>query len=424
MKKILFTCLLLFCLTISCAFAATTVEFTIDSADYYVQTNEIAKSTTLAAPFIKNSRTMVPVRALCEAFGSEVAWDDATRTVTVTKGDTNVSLVIGSDKIAVNGEEKAIDCPAEIVNDITFIPLRAVSENMGYYVYYVDSTRQILIDDVAPVMSINGTDIPYNVFSNIYALNSQSIDETSENAAAMKSYLINEVYSLVADVYTMGSEAAKNNVVLTEEEKAQIASEADKIRSDETINKSVLSGSVIKYLQDYQAAEKNANNIYNSVQPDRNEISEYYKENYVCAKHVLIEINDSRTEEEALKIANEVYSRAKAGEDFDLLVDEYGEDPGMENNAQGYIFTKGEMVAEFEETTYALQDGEISEPVKTSYGYHVIAKLPLPNDANILNSLTQAYIESEYQAQLNSIYSNAGTTVNIAPEELISIMGI
>ena len=52
----------------------------------------------------------------------------------------------------------------------------------------------------------------------------------------------------------------------------------------------------------------------------------------------------------------------------------------METNPNGYVFTYGEMVEEFEEAAFALEVGEISEPVKTSHGYHIIKKLPLDEE--------------------------------------------
>ena len=68
------------------------------------------------------------------------------------------------------------------------------------------------------------------------------------------------------------------------------------------------------------------------------------------AKHILISADESLSEDELAekeKLANEVYEKAAAGEDFDSLIKEYGEDPGMESNPDGYTFGDGEMVEEF-----------------------------------------------------------------------------
>ena len=103
----------------------------------------------------------------------------------------------------------------------------------------------------------------------------------------------------------------------------------------------------------------------------------WYAENYMSAKHVLVSF-DGRTKAEAKKIIDEVLVKAKKGSDFDALIEKYGEDPGMKSYPEGYVFTKGEMVKEFEDGTLALKDNQISPVIETSYGYHIIKRIPLP----------------------------------------------
>ncbi len=112
------------------------------------------------------------------------------------------------------------------------------------------------------------------------------------------------------------------------------------------------------------------------------EAKEYFNENYLKAKHILISTQDAATgamlEGEALEekqaLVKEVQDKIKAGANFDDLIKEYGEDPGMEGSPEGYVFTEGEMVAEFYEGTKAVEIGAISEPVVTSYGMHIIKR--------------------------------------------------
>ena len=73
-KKLIISVGAAFCLLIPAAFAATSVEFTIGECDVYSLKENVSKTVINAAPYIKNDRTMVPVRALCEIFGSEVSW--------------------------------------------------------------------------------------------------------------------------------------------------------------------------------------------------------------------------------------------------------------------------------------------------------------------------------------------------------------
>ena len=90
------------------------------------------------APFIENDRTFVPVRFIAEALGAEADWgpeDALTEWVTLTRGDMVVTLTIGSNIITVtDGDETYTvmsDVAAQIVNDRTFLPARAVGEIFG-----------------------------------------------------------------------------------------------------------------------------------------------------------------------------------------------------------------------------------------------------------------------------------------------------
>lgn len=108
----------------------------------------------------------------------------------------------------------------------------------------------------------------------------------------------------------------------------------------------------------------------------------YFDENYLRSKHVLIKTVDDNNaalenQDELEAKAREVADKAKAGSDFDALIAEYNEDPGMESNPDGYVFAEGTMVDEFYEGTKALAVNGISDPVKSSYGWHIIQRLPL-----------------------------------------------
>lgn len=113
-----------------------------------------------------------------------------------------------------------------------------------------------------------------------------------------------------------------------------------------------------------------------------NAAREHFNKNYLRCKHVLIKTVDDNSAElpdqDGLKAkADEIVKRAKAGEAFDSLIKTYNEDPGMESNPEGYVFTDGEMVPEFYEGTKALANDAISDPIKTNYGWHIIQRLPL-----------------------------------------------
>ncbi len=106
-------------------------------------------------------------------------------------------------------------------------------------------------------------------------------------------------------------------------------------------------------------------------------------ENYsdqVRARHILISTVDQATnqplEADAIAAAKEkaeaLLERAKDGEDFATLATENTEDPGSKETGGEYTFGRGQMVPEFEEAAFNLEEGEISDLVATSYGYHII----------------------------------------------------
>lgn len=80
-------------------------------------------------PVIQNGRTMLPLRAILEALGAEVGWDPITQTVTATKGDTVVTMVLGSSTAYVNNIPFKLDAPPYTVKGRTLVPARFLAES-------------------------------------------------------------------------------------------------------------------------------------------------------------------------------------------------------------------------------------------------------------------------------------------------------
>ncbi len=97
-------------------------------------------------PIISNDRVLVPVREIFEALGANVKWKAETRTVLSSKGSATVSLSIDSNKIYVNGTEKIIDVPAQLINSKTMVPVRAVSESYKCDVQWIAENRTVIIN--------------------------------------------------------------------------------------------------------------------------------------------------------------------------------------------------------------------------------------------------------------------------------------
>lgn len=99
------------------------------------------------APYIKNSRTYVPIRFIAEELGFDVKWDAKTKKVSMSGGKSTVELTIGSKTMLVNGKKVKLDAPAEIKDQRTFVPLRAIAEAFGKKVEYSNDYRAVCIGD-------------------------------------------------------------------------------------------------------------------------------------------------------------------------------------------------------------------------------------------------------------------------------------
>ena len=105
-----------------------------------------------AAPEIVNGRTFVPIRFIAETFGSTVTWLPETRGVTIVLGGTTIGLQIGNKTVVINGNIIAVEAAPYIKNSRTMVPLRVISESFGGDVAWDPALRTITITYVLPVV--------------------------------------------------------------------------------------------------------------------------------------------------------------------------------------------------------------------------------------------------------------------------------
>ena len=103
-----------------------------------------------AAPEIVADRTFVPVRFIAETFGSTVAWIPATKSITITLGTTIIGLQIGNKTAVINGKIIALDAAPYIKNSRTMVPLRVISESFGGDVLWDPALHTITINYILP----------------------------------------------------------------------------------------------------------------------------------------------------------------------------------------------------------------------------------------------------------------------------------
>ncbi|RIW33320.1 foldase [Bacillus salacetis] len=202
-----------------------------------------------------------------------------------------------------------------------------------------------------------------------------------------KSISKNDLYTMLVDQY---GEAALDTLIAdkiveleSNEQDIEVKdSEVDKelqmlketYENEEAFNQALASSgasvdSVKENIKSYLLTEKL---LKDRVTITEDQIKEYFNTNkdtfaqkeQVEASHILVE--DEET-------AKEVKEKLDKGEDFAELAKEYSTDTSnAEAGGELGFFAKGEMVAEFEEKAFSMKKGEISEPVKTEFGYHII----------------------------------------------------
>jgi hypothetical protein len=98
-----------------------------------------------ADPFVENDRTLVPLRTLSEKLGFMVEWDAATQQITLTKFPNKVVLWVGKTEAEANGKRLTLEVAPKIVGNRTFVPLRFISEQLGANVYWNGEKSEIRV---------------------------------------------------------------------------------------------------------------------------------------------------------------------------------------------------------------------------------------------------------------------------------------
>ncbi len=358
-------CSLLCAAALGLSAEAAVVDFQVDNTSFSVQeSTEVRNETLEAAPFVNEQwRTMVPVRAVSEAFGAEVAWDGERQEVKISLDGTELLLYIGSTEALKNGTAVTLDCAPVIVEGRTFVPIRFIGEALDCTVNYAASSRHIVIDDTEVAAQSGDAVFSFAELEALYTMllktNEAAAAEMGMDTAVLKSQCLQAALNTALSAVWMENGFPEAVIAPEDLTGIRITAAMENVpfslegMRDVLYEKMFISGgaAAVQHLEattDFQA---------------------FYAENYICAKHILTESEET---------AKEVYEKAVSGEDFDALIATYNTDPGMAQNPDGYVFTTGEMVPEFETAAFAAAEGEITAPVKTDYGFHIIKREALP----------------------------------------------
>jgi len=198
---------------------------------------------------------------------------------------------------------------------------------------------------------------------------------------------------------TIPVEKFKEDINVSDEEiKAHYDANTDKYKTQEKVQ--------LDYL------EMKVEDLMSSVVLGDTELEDYYeeqKERFVTqeqrrARHILIELGEDA--DAAKQKAQGIYEKAKAGEDFETLAKENSDDLGSANEGGDLgFFAKGIMDENFEEAAYSMNVGDISEPVRSEFGYHIIKLEEIQASTGKTFSEVRADIESEVKkAKAEKLY--------------------
>ena len=278
-------------------------------------------------------------------------------------------------------------------------------EEYFYWLYYSGVQVNNYINQMAANMSAYGMNVTWD-------------DAADDTGISFKDYVVQLAEDNIRQIHSIKKFSAENDVTLTE----------DNLKAIEEQRKTDMVNLCGEEVSDEKFAEflKSTYYLPIKVYDDMNEINYLYQNcfaklygedgeklsdekaeaylkdsGYMNAAHILFMTVDPSTgealddetiaEKKALadKFAAElagITDTEKLQERFAEIKDEYCEDSGKEAYPDGYIFTPGTMVTEFEDTVNALEDYQVSEPVESRYGYHIIMRLPLTIDTVLKTS--------------------------------------
>lgn len=122
--------------------ASFTIGHCEDNIKVLLNNNEIAFD---VPPQIISNRTMVPMRAIFEAMGATVSWDDSTKTVRADKENSEIMMTAGQNIMFVNLSPVSLDAPPQIIDGRTLVPVRAIAESFDCDVKWDGESKTVII---------------------------------------------------------------------------------------------------------------------------------------------------------------------------------------------------------------------------------------------------------------------------------------
>lgn len=288
------------------------------------------------------------------------------------------------------------------------------------------------------LLTVNGEDVPADLFLYMLAMNCSEVQmylslfgTTLEELAPD---LLEDTVSLMAAHILLRQKAAELGCLPTDAQQEEIRTTMDEAELDTAGDYWGLTDESLQFIFSTNAYYQNVLDAATHA-PSEQELADYMAEQGVYrVKHILLKTVDDEQQPlsddviaEKRAQAEDLLAELQAAEDlptlFDQRMNELSEDGRNEDGTlaapDGYLATAGQMVAEFEQAGTALQDGELSGIVETTYGYHILLRLPFTDEdkAQYEENYRPAQLDillEQWQQQAQITRANALSTLNIA----------
>jgi peptidyl-prolyl cis-trans isomerase C len=249
----------------------------------------------------------------------------------------------------------------------------------------VGATASGFAQDKDPVVAtVNGTQLHQ---SDVNAAEEEAGQLPPMSAEQKQDYMV----QFLTDMTLLTQAAEAKNIAQTDDFKRKV----------EFARKKLLMESLLQQVGKQALTDEALHKAYDEA------MTQMKPEDEVHARHILIRApqGDGKADAAAKKKIEDVIARLKKGEDFDKVAKEVTEDPsGKANGGDLGWFTKEQMVPEFAKVAFELKPGDISGPVQTQFGWHVIKvegkrSKPAPAFEEVKPQIEQ-YLQRKAQAEL------------------------
>ncbi len=339
---------------------ADTVEKSITVLTDYV-TVQVDGQTKDVRNFVSDGTTYIALRDVANVFGYQVGWDDATRIASITTGKTAAA---DETAMEVNGEK------------ISAADFKTMYDKFAKYYQSAGATAEEITTAAKQELATQAV-----VNQKAKELNAADISKIEEDVKA-------ELTTLDMSY----GESVVNQLITAQ----GFASREDYIAN--SVNYSI-NQAVFTYLENnedsYKSVKDNAKEYYE-------ENKEAYKEHSVQVKHILIPTLDLTTntplsdeEQKAAKETADKIAKEATADNFDKLIKTYNKDGGQTEDGY-YVTADSNFVTEFKTAALELKKaGDISKPVKSQYGYHIILATAV-NEYTPYEQFLQTYLGEKY----------------------------